>query len=849
MDKTLKLVGQSSNEIYVLRYPSALLDFCDYDLSYFAKRAVEACSEAQKTGEIDFDRFAELKRDIQTAHCYIEHHIRTIYEKLPIDCYIDFLCRRDNVGTGTLWNRFISCRTKFEKAVFQRLCEFRYNRAINEWLNILRVRDYAVNKIEFVFPAGIKSAADAAARRNYFDLMFSVTASEMGCRLDKLGETKVFSVGRIPNSPFMFPSISKDIIRNVLADFDYSDDYSDIKDYTGISDEIAMDAFSRMKNGLSAELSSYNILKSKMEKYDKIYMPCSLKAVVDLEIDAIIESGGYLAICPKCKKRYYRGKDYDEDYCNYLHNGKSCLEEYLEENPPKRMTPELEEKSRSVTDEVYSRVGSTMNTKEYENWHSYMTAMMDKVRTGEISPEEFDDFLDYSLTVDISKSKPIVEVPKESGSKERIVKPFVPERIERSSLKKPEPEEPENSELLEAFARQSPKDGFFVSPSVARRTGERRISHIIRAGEPRGEENYTSRPNPADFRPFAPQQEEPKQSDAGKNETRTEPFERRNEPYVKDVFVRSNEDRTRADETRGRSGEDRAEMRSDIPESIEDRLLAELEALRGRTGQKLFSEPEETVGKDDKSEFKSFFEQEEFVQGNKKEPKSGQKLSEMNGKAVREERTEKSERAEKPVKAEKTEREETKPAPRTRVIKKNAAAISAYGRMSGANVVPQPPEIDIVSRAQPEDVVLPEENTEQPRMRRIPSELVSEPDKEPFKDVSSIFDVLENSHNTAKTEEHKESARRRSVKDTEDENEPSPEWEESEEREYPSRITKENAPSGIWTEDRNVFKEEDPRSELDILKEKKHPKSNKTKRLFDVIMREPDDNPNVRRKK
>ena len=845
MDKTLKLVGQSSNEIYVLRYPSTLLDFCDYDLSYFAKRAVEACSEAQKTGEIDFDRFAELKRDIQTAHCYIEHHIRTIYEKLPIDCYIDFLCRRDNVGTGTLWNRFISCRTKFEKAVFQRLCEFRYNRAINEWLNILRIRDYAVSKIEFVFMNGIKSAADAAARRNYFDLMFSVTASEMGCRIDKLGETKVFSIGRIPNSPFMFPSISKDIIRNVLADFDYSDDYSDIKDYTGISDEIAMDAFSRMKNGLSAELSSYNIMRSKMEKYDKIYMPCSLKAVVDLEIDAIIESGGYLAVCPKCKKRYYRGKDYDEDYCNYLHNGKSCLDEYLEENPPKRMTPELEEKSRSVTDEVYSRVGSTMNTKEYENWYSYMTAMMDKVRTGEISPEEFDDFLDYSLTVDISKSKPIVEVPKESGSKERIVKPFVPERIERSSLKKPEPEEPENSDFQEAFAQQSPKDGFFVSPSVARRTGERRISHIIRAGEPRGEENYTSRPNPADFRPFAPQQEEPKSDAEGKNSPRTEPFERRTEPYVKDTFVRSEEARARADgtrarseETRVRSEETRAEMQSNIPESIEDRLLAELEALRGRTEQKQFSEPEETVGKEDKNEFKSFFEQEEFVRSNKKtEPKSEQKLS---GKAERTDRTEK------------TEREEAKPVPRTRVIKKNAAAISAYGKMSGANVVTQPPEIDIVSRALPEDVGLSEENAEQPRIRRIPTELVSEPDKEPFKDVNSIFDVLENSQNTANTEERfeKESTkRRRLVKNTEDENEPSPEWEESEAREYPSKITKENAPSGIWTEDRNVFKEEDPRSELDILKEKKHPKSNKTKRLFDVIMREPDDNPNVRRKK
>ncbi|MGN0670647.1 MAG: hypothetical protein ACI4JZ_08855, partial [Oscillospiraceae bacterium] len=134
MEDTLKLVGRTSNEIFLLRYPSSVLDFCGFDLSYFAKSAIDACSEAQKTGKINPDVFAQLRRDIQNAHCYIEHNIRTTYEKVAIDCWIDYLCRRDNIGTGTLWNRYISCRTPFDKLVFSRLCEFRYNRAINEWL-------------------------------------------------------------------------------------------------------------------------------------------------------------------------------------------------------------------------------------------------------------------------------------------------------------------------------------------------------------------------------------------------------------------------------------------------------------------------------------------------------------------------------------------------------------------------------------------------------------------------------------------------------------------------------------------------------------------------------------------
>lgn len=831
VDKTLKLIGRNSNEIYFLRYPSVLLGFCDYDLSYFAEKAVEACSEAQKTGQIDFDLFAELKRDIQTSHCYIEHHIRTIYEKIPIDCYIDFLCRRDSIGTGTLWNRYVSCRTPFEKMIFQRLCELRYNRAINEWLNILRVKDYAVSKIDFVFPDGIKSASEAAARRNYFDLMFSVTASEMGCRLEELGQTKVFTLGRLPNSPFMFPTISKDIVRNVLSDFDYSDDYSDIKDYSGISDEIAMDAFSRMKNGLAAELSSYNIARSKMEKYDKIYMPCSLKAVIDLEIDAIIEAGGYLALCKRCGRRYYRDKDYNEDYCSYLHNGKSCLDIYLEENPPKRMTEELEEKSRAVTDEVYAHVGSTMNTKEYENWYSYMTAMKGKVQTGEISPEEFDDFLDYSLKVDISRSKPIVEVPKASSGKDRIVKPFVPERIERSSISAKRPEEPEEPELAEfaEFTDSSKKqhqDGFFVSPTVARRTSERRISHIIRAGESRGDDSYDSHPNPADFRPFG----EPigNSPAAKRNDNRGNPkiasqdyaahnsgFKKESEPNVYgEIF--SGEEFKPAEKPRA--------VQTENEDSFENQLLAELEALRGKSEQK------QNAGG-----FKPF-EETDFgastvnnaVVSDDDAPVKGQK------------------QAVETVSAETNEK--AKSAPRTRVIRKNAAAISAYGKMSGAPVISAPPEMELVSRA----------NADEESYARPPKAASAEtaPDTEPFKDIGSIFDVLENSsqegNDSSRSERPPRERKRRRAQNRGFEaeaGEPVPEWsEDRDEREYPSEVTKQNAPSGIWTEDRDIYHEEE-RSELDMLKSKKqHTKSNKTKRLVDAIMREPDNNPNVRKK-
>lgn len=811
MEDTLKLVGRTSNEIFLLRYPSSVLDFCGFDLSYFAKSAIDACSEAQKTGKINPDVFAQLRRDIQNAHCYIEHNIRTTYEKVAIDCWIDYLCRRDNIGTGTLWNRYISCRTPFDKLVFSRLCEFRYNRAINEWLNIVRVQDYAKSKIDFVFTKYVKNAKEAASRRNYFDLMFSVTAQEMGCRLEDLGEIKVFSVGRTPSSPFMFSAISKDIVRHVLADFDYSDDYSDIGDYREISDQIAMDAFAKMKAGLPAELSSYNIVRGKMENYtEKIYMPCSLKAVVDLEIDAIIESGGILCPCKRCGRLYLKNADYNEDYCRtYLTNGKTCLEIYREEHPIQRITPTLEEKCRSVTDEIYSRVGTTMSTKEYENWYTYMSAMKGKVDTGEISAEELNSFLDYSLNVDISRSKPIVEVPKreERPSRERVVKPFVPERISRSELTppKPEPKKPEEEEEL-------PKDGFFTSPTVFRRKNEgQQISHIIRGGEPRGE-SYTRNPNPRDFQPFAGSQqtEFPERRNVEENRMRADYPEAPEQPKFGGDFVPFS------------SGNESA-FTEDFPHEP-------VRSVNQPSAPEPAAVPDKYTSEQNSAEFIDNY------------------TSEQNSATVSDKHTNAAQNAaevsEQPASVpEKTpEKHEQKP----KVIRKNAAAISAYGKMSGAAVTTASPEDLFSARTEADEKPSPKAPEEtlvtEKTNRAVEPNLPSEqdfPDDEPFRDIGSIFDILEQSESDLSGKPRKN----RYI----DENEPSPEWEKKPRESVPKEVTKENAPSGIWTEDRNLFGS-DAQSELDMLKEKKHSKTNKTRRLYDVIMREPDDNPNFRRK-
>lgn len=743
MERVLNLAGKNSSEIFQLRYPFSLLTFCDYDLSYFAENAVAVCDEALHSGELDTDRVTDLRNSLRNMHVYIEHNLRTVYDKIVLDCWIDYICRRDNIGTSGLWNRFIDCKTPFEKSVFVRLCEYRYNKGINEWLNLVRVQDYAKNKVYFLFSKELSGVEEASARRNYFDLMFSVTARELGCRLEDLGVTQVFSAGRAPSAPFMYPSISKDIVKNLLSDFDYSDDYSDIGSYEALSDQIAMDAFSHMKSGLQQELSSYNMSRPAMENAPgKIYMPCGLKAAVDLEIDALLESGGWLARCKRCGRYYVKDSEYTEDYCSLPGKGRTCLEIYEAEHPRTRVTPEMEHECREIMDEMYDRVtAGTLSLKEYEGWRLYLEAMKGKVNNGEIQPDDLNAFIAYSRSMDISRSNPVVEVRKpEPEHHERVVKPFVPERISRSDIGKlPEPEE-------EPVAVQEPpqrREGFFTSPSVERQKSQgRAVSHIIRADRPRVE------PQPYQM----PLSENPP-------ERGFSTFSERQEP-----------------------------ARREVAESAPEQGFTPFEA----TAETIEEPVKETVV----------------------------------------------ESTPEPVP------ETPKPAPR--VIRKNAAAISAYGRMA-STAVRADSAFETVSRPEPV------EPAPEPAAEPVKEEAAQPVD--PFWEIGSIFDVLERSENDMSREQRR----------AEPAPEPAPEPEHIPEHETenpePKHSTKKRkstanpyqepheVPSGIWTEDRHLYDDQPTTTheELNMLKDKKR-RSSKTQRLFDAIMKEPDDNPNFRKR-
>jgi hypothetical protein len=188
--------------------------------------------------------------------------------------------------------------------------------------------------------------------------------------------------------------------------------------------------------------------------------------------------------------------------------------------------------------------------------------------------------------------------------------------------------------------------------------------------------------------------------------------------------------------------------------------------------------------------------------------------------------------------------ETPKPAPR--VIRKNAAAISAYGRMA-STAVRADSAFETVSRPEPV------EPAPEPAAEPVKEEAAQPVD--PFWEIGSIFDVLERSENDMSREQRR----------AEPAPEPAPEPEHIPEHEpenpEPKHSTKKRkstakpyqepheVPSGIWTEDRHLYDDQPTTTheELNMLKDKKR-RSSKTQRLFDAIMKEPDDNPNFRKR-
>ncbi len=448
------------------------MNFCRYDFSLFLEHCTDLCRLAARTGEYNIDDVYSVRNSISSCHKYYEQNMRTVFEKIVVDCWIDYLCRQSEVSTNTLWQSFMKCRTPFERAIFERLSDYRYNRAINEWTNLLRMQDYARTKTDFVFCVKLSSSQQAVARSNYFDLLYNVAANEQGFPINEIASTNVFSAGRLPNSPFVMNSAAKEIARNQLQGIEYSDNYRSRKN-PDLTDKIAMDAFASVKRYIPDKDDSMatTIIKSLTSSPNYVYVPGSFKAIIDLEIDISARNGVYVQKCARCGDYYIRDIDYDFDYCSRINReGTTCLELMKGEDPELAEAITATAVRTAVTDqddgepsiiyvdkdtvnakidslykEMASRVNVDMTQRDFSIWYQRALRLKDSILLGEAGEKELNDFVALSRGNEFASKKqpPLFEHKTENteeASEEEVtengrhIKKFVFEKVERESV-------------------------------------------------------------------------------------------------------------------------------------------------------------------------------------------------------------------------------------------------------------------------------------------------------------------------------------------------------------------------------------------------------------------------------
>ncbi len=482
--RTINITGKNTNDIYTVNVPSNLLGFCRYDFTRFMEESNKLCRECMKSGEYPSDKVIALRNSISSCHKYVENNIRTVYDKIVIDCWIEYICREGETSASALWNSLIDCGNPFQKAIFQRLTEYRSHFAINQWITLLKLQEYAKKKLDFVFGCRLTGSEEAEGRLNFFDLMFSVAANEQGYSLENIGSVRTYKSGRLTNAPFVFGGVSKEIVRNLLSGVSFADDIGYTAKEEGVlSDREAMDAFGVIKNHLPehADTVVRIMMKSMVKAPETVYMPSSFKAMIDLEIDSVIDSGGYLQKCARCKEFFYKDVNYTSDYCDTVNKEGSTCREIMEGPVAEPLTDEelalFNQKAEQLYNEMLGNMNRNISQRDFNEWIGYFEVIKNNVVNGRGTSADFDDFVEYSRQIvnqKPSKAKQEVmateeEIRKADGTK-ATVKPYqfvhIDRReLERQGLLKPAEEEKEDSR---SFNAEPPKAVAPPTPPVNR---------------------------------------------------------------------------------------------------------------------------------------------------------------------------------------------------------------------------------------------------------------------------------------------------------------------------------------------------------------------------------------------
>ncbi|MBE6838458.1 MAG: hypothetical protein E7507_02795 [Ruminococcus sp.] len=439
---SIVFVTKSNNNFYKLEIAKTLLHFIEYDFTYFWEQCLDLGRTSRKLGSYSSTSFRAVKSLITKCHPYYEAQINSDFEHIALDCLIEYICHSEGIGLEELWTRCISPKNAYEKALFTRISEYKTNRAINQWANLMRIQEYARAKLSYIFDGDVTTKEMYNVRKGYFDLAFSVMAKELGFPSSELPSVKCYNASLMPNSAFMVSRVSKLILKKINPIIDEVEDlsYSRNVNRDCMRDQMSLDAFTFLRglkrpDGMELEASRETFGNLGTE----YYLPDCFKAIIDLEFDKMIDAGIFLQKCPKCEKYFFVDINYKGKFCNRVNaTGKTCREQYEhekyieEEQPP--LSNDLETRCQILYAALSNKVGDDFKEQEFKEWSQYLENMRENVKTDAATEEDLEAFLEYSekMCKEV-KSKPAARVIR-SDNVEKMPPP-----VRKRESERPEP--------------------------------------------------------------------------------------------------------------------------------------------------------------------------------------------------------------------------------------------------------------------------------------------------------------------------------------------------------------------------------------------------------------------------
>lgn len=417
--KTVWFAVRDNNNYHKLELSRTLLHFVEYDFTYFWEQCIQAGKNARKTGRLSQEQLSVAKNAILKCHPYIDAKINTDFDDVAVDCIIEYICRSENIGLEELWARCISPKSNYEKVLFKRISEYKTKRAINQWVNIIRLQEYAKAKLAYIYDSedGKRISSEVQrTRKEYFDLSFSVSANEMGIPTYELPYIKVFSPALMPESPFMISKVSKSIYKRISEKLKDTDPVTYKSVNSQLRDSLALEAFATVKH---LARPADNEMKLAMEAIKQlpqtVYMPESFKSIIDLEFNLLCENNLSLRKCLMCHRYYEDNNDYEDAYCDRVNSsGKTCREtiekeklqkkskeikldeEKQEKKIPEALSVDVEKRCQKTYNFLYKKVGKIMDEPEFKEWSQYLSNLKRNVKIHDATEKELLDFLDYT---------------------------------------------------------------------------------------------------------------------------------------------------------------------------------------------------------------------------------------------------------------------------------------------------------------------------------------------------------------------------------------------------------------------------------------------------------------------